>query len=64
MSAKPSSPRALMWARVAELRIDIRVTEFFVCLTQTSRKENKDLLKEKEPAKAGLAKVGPKGLNR
>ena len=30
-------------------------------LTQTSRKENKDHLKELEPVKAGLAKVGPQG---
>ena len=35
-----------------------------LCLTKTSRKENKDLLKDLGPAKAGLAKVGPKGLNR
>ena len=53
-----------MWARVAELRIDIHVNFLLLCLTQTSRKENKDLFKELEPAKAGLAKVGPKGLNR
>ena len=54
-----------MWARVAELRIDIHLTEKkLLCLTQTSRKENKDLLKELEPPKVGLAKVGPKGLNR
>ena len=38
--------------------------KILLCLTQTSRKENNDLLKELEPAKAGLAKVGPKGLNR
>ena len=37
---------------------------FLLCLTQTSRKENKDLLKELEPPKVGLVKVGPKGLNR
>ena len=43
ISLKPSSPQALMWARVAELRIDIRLTEFCVCLTQTSRKENKSI---------------------
>jgi len=35
-----------------------------LCLTQTSRKENKDLLKELELAEAGLTKVGSKGLNR
>ena len=35
-----------------------------LCLTQTSQKENKDILKELEPAKDGLAKVGPKGLSR
>ena len=54
-----------MWARVAELRIDIHVTENFVVFnTKLSRKENKDLLKELEPTKVELAKVGPKGLNR
>ena len=54
-----------MWARVAELRIDIHLTEKkLLCLTQTSRKENKDLKKELELTKVELAKFGLKGLNR
>ena len=35
-----------------------------LCLTQTSRKENKDLIKELELTKAELAKFGLKGFNR
>ena len=35
-----------------------------MCVTQTSRKENKDLIKELELTKAELAKVGLKGLKR
>ena len=54
-----------MWARVAELRIDISLTEKkLLCLTQTSWKENKDLIKELELTKVELAKVGLKGLKR
>ena len=53
-----------MWARVAELRIHMRLIEILLCLTQTPRKENKDLIKELELMKAKLAKFGLKGLNR
>ena len=53
-----------MWARVAELRIDIRFSKILLCLTQTCLKKIKDLIKELELTKDELAKIGLKGLNR
>ena len=54
-----------MWARVAELRIDIRLTEKICCVQhKLLGKRIKDLIKELELTKAELAKVGLKGFNR
>ena len=53
-----------MWARVAKLRIDIRLTENFVVFNTNFRKEIKELIKELELTKAELPKFSFKGLNR
>ena len=53
-----------MWAQVAKLRIDIRLTENFVVCNTNFSEENKYLIKELELMKAELAKIGLKGLIR